>query len=184
MIPQNNDIRNFAEHLRAGIENWTKAGEIAAKCCDADPQWPEKVVEQFGDINVDVIYAFERIGRGVLNPKLLLNDSPGCRKLRRLPKHYQDRFLSEPVNLLIKQDGNWETLKIDVRNLEPAQANQVFTNDGVRSEAQQRAWLEERATRESVQIDEAYRIAGKNLVVMSPCQFTRKQLTRLLMEME
>jgi len=178
------DIEEFVSHINAGVQSWIKAGEIVARCCEQDPDWPEKVCEAHPDIQIDTVLAFERIGRGMLNPRLLLNDCHGFRKLRRMPKHLQEKYLTEPVPLLINKDGEWQTLKTDVRNLSAQQVNQAFDREGVRTEAQQRAWLEDRAVMEAVQIDDAYRISGRKLIILSPCQLTAKQLARILSDME
>jgi hypothetical protein len=175
----------FAQLIQQGAENWIKAGKLVAECIDEDSDWPDKVNKAHPEIGLDMIYAFERVGRMELHPKLLMCDSPGARKLRRMPYALQTRYLNEPVELLVNTDGQWEPLRVSIHNLTPAQAAQVFDGSTVRSQAAQRAWFEDRKASSSPgQFDDPYRVTGRKLIVMQPCQLTAKQLAQILAQME
>ena len=186
-LTKSNVIGQFAELVFKGIELWTQAGKIAAEAIDADPEWPEKVKTTHPEISLDVVYAFDRIGRGQLHPKLLVNDCPGYVRLRNLPLPEQERFIENPVDLLVKTPGGWETLRVSVLNLTPAQARQVFDKKSVRTLAAQRAFLESDTTQKELAKsakDEPYRVVGNSLVILQPCKLDRRDIARLLVEME
>lgn len=173
--------------INAGIEKWIQAGQLIAKAIDDDPEFKDGFHEQTG-IALEVIESFERIGRNELYPHLLINDSPGVRRLRTMDIDMQKRFWSEPVPLLVMDNGKVETLKMDVRSMSPLQARQAFSREGVRSVGAQRAWLEDyrlRSCAPKAGSNLPYRIVKDELVVMeAPCKFTKKQLARLLADME
>lgn len=181
----NQDIQKFAELVSAGIESFVEAGKIVSRNLDADPEFADKIHAAHPSISVDMVYSFDRIGRGELHPKMLVSNQPGIKKLRRLPFRYQEKYADEPVPLLIKNGNSWETLQVSVYNLTPEQARQVFDADGVRTEAAQRAWIEAaKAKAAPISIDEAFRVVGRTLVVMEPCKLTARQLAGLLAQME
>lgn len=181
---QNTKIDEFINLLKRGYEAWIEAGKIVANALEEDPDFADKVHEYHPEISVDTVYAFDRIGRRELHPKLVMSDTPGSRKLRRMPYHIQEKYCDMPVPLLIKSDGKWDTLKVSVFNLTTDQAAQVFDSDGVRGEGAQRAWLEDKSASTSVQVDDPYRVVGRKLIVLQKCQFSAKQLATILSQME
>lgn len=184
MTLTNNPIEKFFQLLTQGYEAWLEAGKIVAKAMDDDVDFAEKMNAAHPEVSIDTVYAFDRIGRRELFPKLLISDSPGSKRLRRLPYSQQEKFSCNPVPVLIKTQKGWETLKVSVFNLTIEQAAQVFNGDSIRNEAAQRAYLETKASKAMIQVDEPYRLSGKKLIVMQACQFTAGQLARFLAEME
>lgn len=180
----NQSIEQFVSLFQQGYEAWVKAGKLVSEALEQDPDFGDKVHAKHPEISVDTVYAFDRLGRKELHPKLLVSDSPGARRLRRLPYSIQEKLTSNPVSLLIKTDKGWDTLSVSVFNLTPEQAAQVFDSDGVRNEQAQRAFLESKHSKALIQVDEPYRVSGRKLMVMQPCQLTAKQLVRILSEME
>lgn len=178
-------IAQFVELISQGIESWVKAGRIVAEAVDDDPDWIEKACDAVPGLQYETVRQFERIGRGHIEPRLLLSNTPGSRRLLGLPIEQQQRFLKDPVPVLIKTDAGWETLKTPIDNLTAFQASQVFGDRKVRTEAEQRAWLESKATvRAAAQIDEPYRVSGRKLIIFQACQLSAKQLAQLLAQME
>jgi hypothetical protein len=184
MTKPQTQIEQFIKLFTQGLEAWVEAGKLVAAALEQDPEWAEKVHAAHPEISEDVIYAFDRIGRRELHPKLMLSDSPGAKKLRKLPFSIQQKHADAPVPVLIKSGGKIETLEVSVFNLTSDQANQVFDESGVRPVAAQRAWIEDRASKAMVIVDEPYRVVGRTLVVMNPCKLTAKQIAGLLAQMQ
>lgn len=181
----NAKIKEFVGLVQSGIESWVKAGQLIVECVDEDPEFIDKLVDQVPGLSRKTVLNFDAIGRGKIEPKVLMSDSPGCRKLLRLPIAEQRRLMAEPVNLLINTESGWETLKVPVENLTTSQSRQVFADDRIRSESEQRSWLADMAAKNSpTQHDDPYRVVGRKLIVMEPCQLTAKQLAQLLAQME
>ena len=179
-----NAIDEVGTLIFKGVECWLKAGEIIAKNMDENPDFIEQVSDRYPDISTETLYRFEQIGRKQLCPALLLNDSPGVRRLRKLPFELQSKYATDPIPLLTESG---ETLSVDVRNLTPEQALQVFSSDHIRSPGEQRAFIEDRkATSKAIPATGGlpYRIVGKTLVVMQSCKFSVRDLAKLLSEIE
>lgn len=183
-ITTKNAVEQFITLFQQGYDAWTSAGKLVADALEHDPDFAEKVHDKCPEISCDTVYAFDRLGRKQLHPKLLISDSPGARKLRRLPYSEQERYCDGPVCLLIKTCSGWDTLMVSVFNMTTEQANQVFDAEGVRTAPAQRAWLENKSSKSLITVDEPYRISGRKLIVMQPCQFTAGQLARMLSDME
>lgn len=180
------EIDQFVQFIMAGIEAWFKAGELVARNLDANPVWADEVCKRCPEITLETVMAFDRVGRRKLHPRLLASNKPGAVRLRSLPFELQEKYLSAPVPVLIKQGKDVETLEVSLWNLTTDQCRQVFESDGVRSEGAQRAWLESQTKRARVPVavDEPYRVTGHTLVVMEPCKFSLKQLLSLAAQMQ
>lgn len=181
------DARHLQGLIQRGIEAWIEAGQFIAKRVDENPDYIAELSDAMPDISPEHLARFEQIGRKQLHPKLLLSSSPGIRALCRLPYPLQERYLKEPVELFIQNGEKPTTLRVDVRNLTKLQTDQAFSFDGVRTVAAQRAWLEDRVCRNAVPTIESnlpYRTVGKKLVVVTPCTIDRRDLARLLAELE
>lgn len=183
-VTKTNAVEEFYSLVMQGVNAWIKAGEIVAKQVDIDPEFPDKINAAHPEISTDFVLAFDRIGRRLLHPDLLMDDSPGTCKLRELPFEVQQRHVSAPVTLLTVDGAKYDQLSVDVRNLTSSQARQVFCKTGVRTVAAQRAWLEDKRSKQSVPSNEPYRIVGRKLIVMEPTTFTPKQLAQFLASME
>lgn len=181
------DAEKFVQLIQRGIDSWVEAGKFVASKIDEDPDFLNAICDQFPHISPEMVMRFDALGRKQIHPQLLLCDGPGPRRLRKLPYTLQEKFSAQPIDLLINTEKGWETLKVDVRNLTPDQAAQVFAPDGIRTEAAQRAFVEDRASKRVAPPTRAnlpYRISGKKLVVIEPCTFDRKEIAQLLADME
>lgn len=177
-------IDRAAALIQQGIDAWVEAGKIIAELVDSDPLVLEEMSRKKG-IPLGVLERFEQIGRKQIHPQLLCSDAPGFRKMIKLPYSIQERYLVEPVDLLIKTDTGWETLRVDVKNLTPDQADQVFTRSGIRDAAAQRAFIEDRAAKRLAPLakgDLPYRIVGNKIVILSACTLSTKELANILAE--
>lgn len=185
-IKKTTEMDEFASLVMQGIEAWVRAGEIVARCIDEDEGWVDSVCECHPEFTPDIIRRFEQIGRKVVHPRLFISDSPGCRKLRRLAYSIQEKVISSGVDLLVKNGGQWDTIHAEVTGLTPDQAKQVFAHDHVRSEGEQRLWIENDATFKTmpqVKTGEPFTVRGKRLLVTEPCEFSLSELIKLISQM-
>jgi hypothetical protein len=177
------DAKYFVDLVFKGIECWIEAGQFVATKIDENPNFVDEVCREFPQLSPEYVIRFEQVGRKKLHPQLILSSAPGARRLISLPYSLQEKHITEPVDVVIKTDAGWETLKIDIRNLTKDQADQVFERDSIRSEAAQRAFIEDRAAKRvapSTNADLPYRIVKNKLVVMEPCTFSASELARIL----
>lgn len=181
---QKTDSEQFVDLVMQGIECWQQAGALVVRAIDSNPNFIDEVCDKCPDITPELVHRFEQIGRKQLCAKLLISDAPGVRRLRRLPYSLQEKHSVEPVSLIL---SNGESLRVDVRNLTPDQAAQVFAEDRIRSDAEQRSWIEDKRSKSSAPSNKSnapYRVVGKKLVVMTACTLERKELARLLAELD
>jgi hypothetical protein len=186
LTKNNNTAERFYDLITKGMEAWVEAGKLVANEIDANPGFVDEVCEKFPDISPEMVIRFDQIGRMEVHPRLLLSDSAGVRKLRKLPYALQEKYAASPVQLLINDKDGYQPLNVDVRNLTSDQANQVFTADGIRSPAAQRAWIENRKASEVVFSSQAtekpWRITRGKIYFTSPCSLKTSELARILAE--
>jgi hypothetical protein len=177
-----NDNEQFITLIQRGVDSWVLAGELAARKIEQDPEWPEKIAQENPWISQARIMDFVRLGRKQVHPRLLLSDRPGPRALTRLPMQLQEKYISAPVELLIKTEKGWETLLVDICNLTPDQCRQVFDRDGIRDIAGQRAWIESQKLKQSTPEVAVmpWKEQGGKIVILQPCTLTTRELARML----
>lgn len=180
------NIDKFIELVLKGVECWYQAGVLCAAEIDKNPNFIEEVCKRCPELSEETVLMFERIGRKMVHPKLLIMDGPGPRKLRHLPYQLQEKYLAKPLKVLVQVNGKYESTNIGLMNLTTLQADQVFDGDKERNEAAQRAWIESRAMKKFAppkRINDPYRIVHDKLVIMEPVTLTRREVADILCKM-
>lgn len=180
-------ITEFVGLFEQGKQCWIKAGKTLAEAVDKVPGFMAMMEERCPEFPPRFLKRMLDLGRGALHEELLLANSRGEEALARLPYSWQEKFVKQPVELLIKKSDAWDTLLVPVSDLTSEQCHQVFDGAGVRTTSQQRVYLENQWARKTAppkQTNLPYRIVSGKLVVMVPVTFNRKELAKLLAEME
>lgn len=138
---QHSKIKEFADLCQKGIDAWTRAGEIIVELVESDPKVFDKIIEFDPNLDAGILGKFELMGRRVLHPHLLINDSPGFSGLADMPYSVQERFIKEPIALIIETEKGTDTLLVDAKNMTRSQSRQVFGKGRIRTEGEQKAWL-------------------------------------------
>lgn len=139
-----NNVKEFVALLYAGVEAWEKAGKMLVKMMSTNPNIKDKILKDHPEISASVLVKLEKVGRGIIKPELLLSDAAPYRVVRSLPISDQDRLLQDPqVPILIESSGTMDVIHVDFRYLSATQTKQVFAKDHIRTEAEQRAWMED-----------------------------------------
>lgn len=141
LTTKNEKIKEFASLCQQGIDAWVKAGEILVELVEEDPQVFDKIIEADPRMNAGILGKFEAMGRKVLHPQLLIDDSPGVERLAEMPYSVQERFLNEPIPLVIETENGTDILRVSVKNMTGNQARQIFGKGRIRTEGEQKAWL-------------------------------------------
>lgn len=180
-LNSNNPIKNFLDLVHVGIQSWLQAAAIAREEISKDAEWPDKVQQQSKIITRDFVVRFSHIGVKYI-PELAISDCPGAKKLRKLPLELQKQYFTQPLSLLINNNGNWETLMVDLTNLTSDQADQLFAEDRIRTEAEQRTWIEDKRAKEQVPIaaNSPFRIVKDEIIFMAGARFKKRDFKRLL----
>lgn len=135
-------VREFATLVSAGIDAWVKAGEVLVEMVDGNPNAYSIILRECPHLSVDMLLAFEKIGRREIYPYLLLENCPGARMLAKLPFVLQNKYYKEPVEVLVGwMNGKPIVAKKEMRLMTKPEAERVFTANGVRSIEEQKALL-------------------------------------------
>lgn len=172
----------FVELVRAGIQKWVEAGELVSRKLDEDPEWATKAADSVNGLTVETIMRFDALGRNRLIPQLMLRDCPGFRALSAAPVEIQKRFIDHTIPVIVKTDSGWETLQMKVEAMGHDQVKQVFDRGVVRTESQQRAWIESRKAKANIEIEyhEPFIIRGSKIHFKAGCVMTISELARII----
>lgn len=138
---QSEKILQFIALFKQGVEAWINAGGLLVELVEDDPHVYDYIIQQCPTLNSGVLGLFERMGRKLLHPQLLLTNSPGFSKLQRLPYSMQERFIEEPIPLIVHTGDGTDVLLVKAKDLTKEQANQVFAPNRLRTEGEQKAWM-------------------------------------------
>lgn len=168
--------------IGAGIK---AAAALVVEIVNENPDGKRQLLEKYPQISMSFLNQLEAVGRGQLNPKLALTVNPGLVKLRKLPPSDQDRYLEEPLELVIEKDGEYDVLLVKAADMTADQAKQVFAEDHVRSHGAQRAYLEDLRQKaalanQTVPVKQVYTIHRNGQVEINGVLFHRKDLLDIL----
>lgn len=185
---QNERIASFIELFKAGVEAWIKAGEILVELVEDDPHVYDYIIQQCPNLNAGILGRFEQMGRKSLHPQLLLTASPGFAKLQKLPYSMQERFIEEPIPLIVHTDEGTDILLVKAKDLTKDQAAQVFATNRLRTEGEQKAWLIQQRSNAARTVGEAqpWRLSGDSLIVKTSAgevRFPRSQLAAFVAQL-
>lgn len=181
-LPEEAGMNWFLDRIQEGVTAWYLAAAFARKKIGLDEDWPDRVAAKSRIFSATAIHRLANIGVKYI-PELAISESPGAKRLRKLPIELQRKFWNGHIPLLIQQpDGQWEELLTEVENLQPAQAMQVIADDHIRTTSEQRTWLEERranvSSQPNIEGKPPLEIKGRELRVYIPCTLTKDDLIR------
>lgn len=168
-----------------GVNSWVKAGEIIAEEIDNDEGFKDELCEAKG-LSPEIVDRFYALGKKLTFAPLLIMEGPGTAALLKCPYALQERHSSKPVEVLIRKENGWDSLRVEVQNLTAEQTKQVFHNGQIRSIQAQRAFVESRNLKSFNPIaktDTSYKISGKK-VIIGGYTFTSRDLAKIIAEIE
>jgi hypothetical protein len=141
LTSQTTRINSFIDLFKVGVDSWIKAGEILVELVEEDPHAYDYIIQQCPQLNAGILGRFEQMGRKSLHPQLLLTSSPGFARLQKLPYSLQERFIEEPIALIVHTEQGTDVLLVKAKDLTKEQAAQVFAPNRLRTEGEQKAWM-------------------------------------------
>ena len=178
-------ITQFITLFKEGVDAWIKAGEILVDLVESDPHAYDYIIQSCPQLNAGILGRFEQMGRKTLHPQLLLTASPGFAKLTRLPFSMQERYIEEPIPLIVHTDDGTDVLLVKAKDMTKEQAAQVFAPGRLRTEGEQKAWLMQQHSNHArpVTTSKPWSIKGSRIII-NGLEFTRKELTAILAQMD
>ena len=183
IIEKEDRIQRFAELYQKGVDAWLEAGRIIVELVDEIPDAREQLVARLPHMNRYLLDAFECIGRKQLHPLLLIGSSIGAQRLALMNYSDQEKYLNEPIPLLVETDNGTDTLLVKVEHLSKAQCDQVFAARHVRSMSEQKVFVADRKSKELSKLYEMpvnYRIHGRKVILMKNSTYSKSDLRRIL----
>ena len=181
---QNSKIEQFITLFRDGVNAWIKAGEILVELVENDPHTYDYIIQKCPQLNAGILGRFEQMGRKTLHPQLLLTASPGFSKLTKLPFSMQERYIEEPIPLIVHTDEGTDVLLVKAKDMTKEQANQVFANGRLRTEGEQKALLmQQRSVASKPVVSRPWTIKGSKAII-NGVEFTRKELAGIVAQMD
>jgi hypothetical protein len=136
------EINVFLGYINQGVEAWVKAGKWLVQMRDRDSDVYNKILRSCPGISVDTLLVFEKIGRRKLNPRLLLDNSPGSKRLMSLPYDLQVSCESADLEVLTGwSNGRPVVQKKKLRDLSASEAYRVFSTSWFRTPKEQEDFL-------------------------------------------
>ena len=178
-------ITEFITLFKEGVNAWIKAGEILVDLVENDPHSYDYIIQSCPQLNAGILGRFEQMGRKTLHPQLLLTASPGFARLTRLPFSMQERYIEEPIPLIVHTDEGTDVLLVKAKDMTKEQASQVFAPGRLRTEGEQKAWLMQQKSNNArpVTSSKPWSIKGSKIII-NGLEFTRKELTAILAQMD
>jgi hypothetical protein len=130
-------IEEFCQLIKSGIDSWKRAGKILCQLLEDDPAIFGKIVDGRPYLTRETLESFARIGRRELYPYLVVDGSPGARRLARLPYRDQERIYESRVAVVVRQKGITEQKFKRVFELTAPEASRVFNCTGLRTVQEQ-----------------------------------------------
>lgn len=181
------DAAFLRETIGKGFEHFQIAGKFIADKIDDDPTWVNRIAAECPELRPEFLRLLAKIGRGTPVRLALAPDHlPGIRKLLKAPVETQNRYLDDPIPVLVPAGEGWDTLLIKAKDLSSEQSDQVFDRDGdVRTIEAQRAYIASKATKDRANavapaFEVPYSIVNGFLVVTKPVRLSKRDLKKLL----
>lgn len=173
----------IATLVMSGIDSWIEAGKLIVELVDNGT--PISDIADECKIPSFCIAKLEQVGRNKCLPELLLGTYPAAAPIAKLTIEAQKQAIKKGVEVLIE---GGQVLYVKADNLTPLQCKQVFDSQQLRTPESQRAWIESEKTRavilQAPEARGAYEIRSSKIIIHHPCTLTRKDLHRMLTEIE
>lgn len=125
------EIHRFIELVNQGIEAWAKAGAILVQMVDRNPNAYKLIMAKSPHISVDLLLAFERIGRRKVYPYLLMERSAGAQRLLNFPYAEQEKLFHNPkIKFVLSVNGGKHlTTDKSIFQLSHSECDQAIVSD-------------------------------------------------------
>ena len=134
-------IEQLIDLIQKGVDAWIESGKILVELVESNPHIYDNIIQKCPTLNAGVLGKLEMMGRGMLHPRLLLGNSPGFQYLEKMPMSVQERYIEEPIPLVIETDAGTDVILVKAKDLTRDQARQVFAANRLRTEGEQKAIL-------------------------------------------
>lgn len=168
-------------------KNVVELSKLYVESVSRDPTMRQKWEEKYPHISRSSWRRFEGIAAKKIDPLLAVVDYSYSAKIERLSLDDQHRLLTEPIpTVVVDERGKTDILKVKFEAMTPSQKSQVVAFDHVRTESEQKAWIESQKTTAWVkrpvqeQSREKYVIKKDIIIVPTRAEFTVDELWTII----
>jgi hypothetical protein len=136
----NEKAQELCKLIFGGLDMWIKAGEILIEMMDDDPEIISKLCTSNTHLTRPILNKFEKIGRKVYDPRLILRNCVGYTKARKLPYSVQQSLLKDKIKVAVSSTSDDHRL-VDLGDMTPSDAKIIFAPDKVRTINEQKAFI-------------------------------------------
>jgi len=181
-LQSGDSIHNLLSLLSEGLDAIVKSGEMLLRLHSADNDIFNKILDQNSKLSRGFLSSLLKIGEHTLHPDLLLNGCPAYKRIASLPYAVQESIIKQKaIDVVINPAG--DVLRVPVTDLTPAQIKQTIDIGGIRSRDTQRAVVKQSLTKAPPQNDPTHKVFKDKVVIYRACEFTRRELLRMVEEM-
>lgn len=176
-------VQEFKKSFEAGITGIVHAAEIYVKAIDENPNHKHDFIEQCSDFIPSSAWSgFEAVGRKWMHPKLLMGGGGQyAAKIKKLAYSDQEAVFDGRKFDFLTPKG--EILKVDVREIDQKQAEQLFDGTRIRPVAAQKAYIESRPAPSQVSEVMPYVITDGKVAFRRGVTLTKQEIRRILTEL-
>lgn len=177
-------IEEFKKVFSDGINSVVKASQIYVEAIDEDSSLKQKFISSCEDFIPSSAWSgFEAVGRKWLHPKLLMGGGGKyAGKIKKLAYSDQEAIFSgKRFDMFV---ANGSILKVDIRQIEPSQVDQLLDGGKIRSLQEQKAYIESRKQVLPIEPDlMPYVISGGMVIFKKDVKLNKQDIRRILQEM-
>lgn len=184
-------VGQFGSKFLKGVEYIHEAAKIYVSYIDLHPDKKQDFKDNFPDVTETLWASLEKVGRGIIDPRLVFDNDNGTKRLRYFPLSEQKKILDKPLEV-VAPDGTHR--KVAFRDMSQSQKLLVLADDHVRSLPEQRAVLDsEKLYDQKKTVDAEYTIPKKvkeeryrisrGKCIIAGYSFTLEELEAIVKEM-
>lgn len=184
-IAKQDSIEGFISLIQSGVNNLRLAAEMLVRLVKEDDQTIHKITEKAPQIPVAFLGKMLKVGERSLHPDLLLNGCPAYHRISQLPYATQESLLKQGAVEVVVDPDSGSSLRVSLVDMTPAQTTQAIAPTGPRSRDEQRAYIkrQSRPAPKATAEDYPWIIKKDRVIVHVPCEFTKKDILRMLEEL-
>lgn len=185
ILQPSDTIDNVRRLVRESGDSLLSAAQMLKRIVEADPTAVERITQGPDALPEGFVNSLLRIAEKSLHPKLLLNRCPAYQRIAGYAYSSQEEILKSGSIDVVTDAASGDIIKVDLVKLDGGRLRQVFSQAGVRSRDEQRAWLKRRQDTTPLEkmVGPAYIIRKNMLVFMRPCEVSKVEILRLLEQM-
>lgn len=169
-------VSAYQKFLSDIIAGAVELGGMLVKMMEVNPMTIEELSKD--GFSRSTLTRLERIGRGSLDPRLLIDDSPGAEAIMNLPVNWQKQLLDEGVTVGdVSEDGLAIKTVKPLMQVSAREIKKVFREDGSPRPVEDQIKIA-KATQQRMRVLPAQRFEvspdGETIYVLEKTQFTLK----------